>query len=320
MPTSVELGYEKLMGDGIGPATHAGRMRRTSMIGRTTPTLASLFPLAAACAFAVSACANAPSPLVPHVGGSVGVPHKGVLGGGVELPRDSDGVVWLRQDDRHFGVPRLVHAITEASKKVRAARPNATLVVGDLSRRTGGELSGHASHRVGRDVDLLLYMTTLDGVPVQSTGFSSVGLDGLAWDKTRREFLRLDVERQWLLVKSLVEDPDANVQWIFVHQNIEALLLEWARAKNETTETVFRAMTMMLRPKPPADPHDDHLHVRVECIPDEIDHGCMPFGPAWPWLKKRARPEPSTAELLQDLLGPVGGAPPTVAWVDFSSP
>jgi len=270
-------------------------------------------------AVALGGCANAPSPLVPQVEGSVGVPHRGVLGGGVELPR-GDGVVWLRQDDRHFGVPRLVSLITRAAKQVRDARPSTSLVVGDLSRKTGGELSGHASHRVGRDVDLLLYLTTLDGVPVESRGFVSVGLDGLAWDKGRREFLRLDVERQWLLVKAIVEDPDANVQWIFVHQNIEALLLEWARAKNERPETLYRAMTMMLRPKPPADPHDDHLHVRVECLPEEVDHGCVPFGPAWPWLKKRPRVEPTTRDLLEALLGPVGHAAPTVAWTDFSSP
>ena len=263
-------------------------------------------------------CANAPSPLVPHVEGSVGVPHRGILTGGVELPRDAQGLSWLRQDDRHFGVPRLVSAIAHAAKKVDESRPGSLLVVGDLSRRHGGELSGHASHRVGRDVDLLLYFTTLDGAPVRTSEFFSVGNDGLAYDKKHGDFLRLDVARQWLLVKSLVEDADANVQWIFVHQNIEALLLEWARARNEPTETIYRAMTMMLRPKPPADPHDDHLHVRTECTPDEVDHGCVPFGPSWPWLQKRTRPVQDNRELVRELLGPVGSAPPSVALREVS--
>lgn len=268
----------------------------------------------------VCGCANAPSPLLPQVEGSVGVPHRGTLTSGVELPRASQGLSWLRQDDRHYGVPRLVNALTRAAKQVDDARPGASLVVGDLSRRHGGELNGHASHRVGRDVDLLLYLTTLDGAPVKSQGFYSVGNDGLAYDKTHGQFLRLDVEREWLLVKSLVEDTDANVQWIFVHQNIEALLLEWARAKNEPPETIFRAMTMMLRPKPPADPHDDHLHVRTECLPDEVDRGCVPFGPVWPWLKKRNRHVPDTRELVRELLGPVGNAPPSVALADVPTP
>lgn len=264
-----------------------------------------------------TACANAPSPLVPQVEGSVGVPHRGMLTSGVELPRAAPGLAWLRQDDRHFGVPRLVSAIARAAKKVDETRPGATLVVGDLSRQHGGELSGHASHRVGRDVDLLLYLTTLDGAPIKSTGFFSVGSDGLAYDKASRGYVRLDVDREWLLVKALVEDPDANVQWIFVHPNIEALLLQWARARSEPTETVYRAMTMMVQPRPPADPHDDHLHVRTECMPDEVDHGCVPFGPSWPWLKKRVRHEADTRELLRELLGPVGAAPPSVAMRAF---
>jgi penicillin-insensitive murein endopeptidase len=275
----------------------------------------SLASAVSAC-LTLAGCANTPSPLVPNVTGSVGVPHRGVLTAGVELPRESAGLAWLRNDDRHYGVPRLVSALVHAAKKVDDARPGGTLVVGDLSRKNGGELSGHASHRVGRDVDLLLYMTTLDGAPVRSRGFSSVGTDGLAYDKNRSEYLRLDVEREWLLVKALVEDTEANVQWIFVHQNIEALLLEWARARGEPTETVYRAMTMMLRPKPPADPHDDHLHVRTECLPDEVDHGCVPFGPVWPWLKRASRPSPSTADLLRELLGPIGGAPATMALAD----
>ncbi len=273
--------------------------------------------IAATLGFATG-CANSPSPLVPQVEGSVGVPHRGILTGGVELPREARGLSWLRQDDRHFGVPRLVSAIAHAARKVEESRPGATLVVGDLSRRNGGELSGHASHRVGRDVDLLLYFTTLDGAPIRTSDFFSVGNDGLAYDKKHGSFLRLDVARQWLLVKSLVEDADANVQWIFVHQNIEALLLEWAKARNEPTETIYRAMTMMLRPKPPADPHDDHLHVRTECTPDEVDHGCVPFGPSWPWLKKRSRPPQDNRELVRELLGPVGNAPPSVALRDLS--
>src|SRR5256885_14407534 len=142
--------------------------------------------------------------------GSIGMPHRGVLTTSAELPRQGAGWRWLRDDGRHHGVPRFVAAIERAASKVAAERPGGPmLLVGDLSAPKGGRISGHASHRTGRDVDLLLYMTTPEGAPVDSAGFISVGNDGLAWDEKKEKFFRLDVEREWLLVKALVEDDAA---------------------------------------------------------------------------------------------------------------
>src|SRR5688572_8441793 len=78
-------------------------------------------------------CGRTPTPLAPQVGGSIGMPHRGVLTRAVELPRRGEGYVWLRNDDRHYGVPRFVEAIERAAAKVARDRPGGVLAVGDLS-------------------------------------------------------------------------------------------------------------------------------------------------------------------------------------------
>ena len=273
------------------------------------------------CALAMG-CARAPSPLAPHWAGSIGLPHRGVLTRASELPAEGAGYRSLSSNDRHFGTPRFVAAIERAAAKVARDRPDSVLTVGDLSARNGGHISSHSSHRSGRDADLLLYMTTLEGARVTSTSFVSVGRDGLAWDEANKRFLRLDVERQWLLVKALVEDPEARVQWLFVSRPVEAILIEWARARGESGETVVRAMDAMLQPGPPAQSHDDHLHVRIACTPDEIEGGCEPTGPVRPWiaaadaaaaLPAAASDSPSVVELVQSLIMPIDPLGPALA-------
>jgi penicillin-insensitive murein endopeptidase len=240
------------------------------------------------------------------------MPNRGILTGAAELPATGDGYKWLRRDDRHHGLPRFVHAIERAAAKVAHDRPGGTLAIGDLSARGGGRLLPHLSHRTGRDADLLLYMTTLDGAPVESPGFIHVESDGLAWDDKGKRFLRFDVERTWLLVKALVEDADARVQWVFANRNVEALLVQWGRARGDRGETIVRALDVMLEPHP-GGPHDDHVHVRTACSPAEIVSGCEPTGPLRPWIdaldrEKESAPLPDW-ELAAALLSPLPSPP-----------
>ena len=236
------------------------------------------------------------------------MPHRGVLTASAELPPEGEGYRWLRQDDRHHGLPRFVQSIERAAATVARERPGGMLAVGDLSTRTGGQLLPHFSHRTGRDADLLLYMTTLDGAPVESPGFIRVGPDGLAWDDKGKRFLRFDVERTWLLVKTLVEDPDARIQWIFAHRNIEAILVQWAQSRGEPGETIVRAMEVMRQPNP-GGPHDDHLHIRTACSPAELVAGCEHTGPTRAWiaeLDRASRDDSSDWELLEAIFRPFG--------------
>jgi penicillin-insensitive murein DD-endopeptidase len=257
-------------------------------------------------ATALAGCARAPSPLTPAWHGSIGTPNHGVLAGGAEVPRESPGMRWLRNDDRHWAQARLAGALARAAAMVARARPGATLRVGDVSVKTGGgPLPPHLSHRSGVDVDLLLYVCTLDGAPVDSPGFVHFGADGIARDEAAGRWLRLDVERQWLLIKALVEDAEARVQWLFVSDVVQALLIEWALARGESLETIRRARDVMLQPKP-GGIHDDHVHLRVACSPEEAVAGCETIGPRRPWLDYAlASTEERDEDLAMALLVPV---------------
>lgn len=257
-------------------------------------------------ALACAACARSPSPLDPVWSGSIGEPSRGVLRGGSEVHRDAVGLRWLRQNDRHWALPRFAEAIERAAATVARERPGGTLGIGDLSIRTGGgPLAPHFSHRSGVDADLLFYVTTLDGVPVESPGFVHFGADGLARDEAHARWLRLDVERQWLLAKALLEDPDARIQWIFVSDVVQARLLEWGLARGDSIETLRRAREVMAQPNP-GGVHDDHFHVRTTCSPDEAASGCQATGPRRAWLTYDAPPlDESDEEFALDLLSPM---------------
>ena len=256
---------------------------------------------------ATSACIRAPSPLTPAKSGSVGLPHRGTLSFGARLPSAGRGFARLRNDERRYGTPRLIGAIERAAGVVADARRGSVLVVGDVSVDHGGRLLPHLSHRTGRDADLLLYVSTLDGAMVTSPGFVHFEPDGLAWDPIHKRFLRFDVAREWLLIKSLVTDDDARVQWIFLNHALEPMLIEWARAKGEPAETIRRAEQVLLEPHP-GGVHDDHTHVRVACADDEIARGCEPNGPDRAWFLSgettRSAP-PSIDELIRAVSEPL---------------
>lgn len=240
-----------------------------------------------ALAFATAGCVGTPTPLDPSVAGSVGVPHDGVLTNGVELPVRGSGFRRYRPHGSHyFGNPRLVDAVQRVAAEVERERPGgAPLLVGDLSAQTGGKIPGHHSHRTGRDVDLLYYVTTPTGVPVRSPGFVGFDTDGLARVEYEGDvsYLRLDVEREWLLVKKLMTAKEVGVQWMFMSRGIEALLIDYARARGEDDALVWHAETVMLQPGD-STPHADHMHLRIACTPDEMAAGCEGGGPYWQWL------------------------------------
>lgn len=272
-----------------------------------TPALAA--PLALLVASA--GCATAPSPLTPGWHGSIGTPSRGVLVDGAQLARDGQGLRWLRGNDRHWGSPRFTAAIERAAAEVARERPGANLLVGDLSTPTGGgPLYPHFSHRSGFDADLLFYVTTLEGEPVDSPGFVHFGADGLAHDAAHARWLRLDVDREWRLVHALLADPEARVQWLFVSDVVQAMLIEWALASGDSLEIIQRAQAVMLEPHP-GGVHDDHLHVRTTCSYEETSEGCQPMGPHRGWLPYDARPTPraptpldSDADLALALMHP----------------
>jgi penicillin-insensitive murein DD-endopeptidase len=233
----------------------------------------------------LTACFGVPSPLAPSLRGSVGLPNQGVLTDAAELPQSGIGYERYRTASTHYwGVPRLVAAIKKAAASVARFTPGgAPLAVGDLSSHNGGKIPNHASHRTGRDVDLLYYFTDVYGHSIKSPGFVSIGSDGLAQDPTNQRFARLDIERQWLLAKALLTDSQVDLLWMFVSRDVEAMLIQHARALGEPIELVWRAEQVLHQPRDSA-PHDDHMHVRIACTEAEALEGCEGGGPHWPWF------------------------------------
>ncbi|AUX27921.1 murein endopeptidase [Sorangium cellulosum] len=289
------------------------------MASRTFLATLLLGLVALTCAACVG---SSPTPLAPALRGSIGVPHHGVITDAVELPMQGEGYRLLRSNGVRWGTAGLVATVQRAAAEVARARPGgAPLLVGDLSRRFGGRTRGHRSHRTGRDADLLLYALTPDGRPVRSPGFIEFGPDGLARrgdddggrspaSSGARAFVRLDVEREWLLVKALLRSPDAHVQWLFLARWLEALVIEYARARGEDPELVWYAESVLLQPGD-STAHADHIHLRVACAPDDFLSGCLGGGPYWPWLPAVPQLVPPTdtdlaAAILEDLLP--GGA------------
>lgn len=242
-------------------------------------------------------CIGAPNALAPGLRGSIGMPHSGVQTEAVELPQRGEGFVRFRpHSPTHWGNPRLVSAIQDVARTVLQKSPDtAPLVVGDLSARYGGKIPRHNSHRTGRDVDLLFYMTTPAGAPVRTPGFVPVGNDGLAEIGT--EYFRFDVERNWLLFRELLTSPTVEVQWLFISRDLEALLIDYALARETDLDLVWQAETVMLQPGDSA-PHDDHVHLRIACRPDEAVYGCEGGGPRWEWQPPLPRIETPLDELL----------------------
>ena len=251
---------------------------------------ASLALLAAAL---VSGCFNTPTPLAPGLHGTVGVPNRGVLTEAEELPVRGPGFVRYRPQSTHyFGRPRLVRALQDAAARVSELAPGgAPLSIGDLSAKTGGRIPGHDSHRSGRDVDLLFLVTTPAGAPVRSPGFVRFEGDGLARVPDSPDYVRLDIGRQWLLLRSLLTSPEIGVQFMFVCHEIEALLIDHARALGEPDALVWQAETVMLEPSDSLR-HDDHVHLRIACSPEEAVAGCSGGGPRWQWLPPNGPVQP----------------------------
>lgn len=250
--------------------------------------------------FAVSGCFGVPGPTAPALDGSVGLPHQGVITGALALPKSGPGFKRFRTDDVRWGNPRLVRAIQRAAARVAEERPGgAALVVADIAARNGGQVPRHRSHRTGRDADLLFYAQHADGRPMQSPGFVRFQSDGLAAGDNGG-FVRFDVDRNWRLVRALMTDPEAGIQYLFVARWLEALLVEHAIASDEDLEVIWRAQVVLRQPGDSA-AHDDHFHIRIGCTPEEAAGGCEGGGPHRSWLPLAQAPALDDAHVLAAL-------------------
>ena len=246
--------------------------------------------------------------LVPAGEGTVSFGHtsSGMLREGRALAQRGSGYVRARPGDgTRFGTPTTVGALERAAASVTSVFPGgAPLRVGDLSAPGGGRHSRHRSHRTGRDVDVIFYAVDEMGRSAQGRGWLAYDRFGLARDPRspphREVVFHFDDARNWHLVRTLVADPRANVQWIFCSRGLKARLLEYARVHEPDPEILVRASWVLHQPSR-GRAHDDHFHIRFACTAEEQAAGCVEYGPIWPWMRNDVE-KPATGVAESDAL------------------
>lgn len=191
---------------------------------------------------------------------SVGSPTDGRLHGGAELA-PSRALQLKNPSGPRWGLPRLVALLERAAERVAQRFGGSVLVVGDLSRRQGGELGGHKSHESGRDADVAFFFVDAKGHRVAAAEFHPVDESGVATDDRS---LYLDDARNWALIQAWVTDPAARVEHVFVADHLRERLLRYARNKGAYLPVLHRAAQVLKQPSRGLS-HDDHFHVRIAC-------------------------------------------------------
>lgn len=219
---------------------------------------------------------------------SIGSCTAGRLEGGLALPLRAPGLSFHPAKDpgSRFGTVELVQGLVRAAGAVERAHPGAPLTVGDLSRESGGDIKGHASHRSGRDVDVMFYLRHEDGAPFVPAKAIPLDPDGRGTDYGELADpsddvpVTLDAARTWSLLAALLADEATAVQRIFVVEHLRSRLLEEARRVDAPADVVQRFAEVTCQP---GFPHDDHMHIRVFCSPEDVGAGCVDAPPLYPW-------------------------------------
>lgn len=153
----------------------------------------------------------------------------------------------LQDQHRAWGTFTAVMTLQDALGQHHSRYPEAPdLVIHDLSRRRGGKLAPHLSHRSGRDVDIRLPLTPHRDRYVAARPST------------------LNVERTWFLISALLQSR--TVEYIFIDKKLQRVLYRHARDKGfkraelrELFQYPGRHRKGVIRHEPG---HKGHMHVR----------------------------------------------------------
>lgn len=191
---------------------------------------------------------------------SVGLPHDGRVVGAVPMS-NGPGRIITAERWKTWATQATVSQLDSVLRRWDDRFPDGPpVLVGNLSARHGGPLQPHKTHQSGRDVDLS-YVAEWDGK------------SRVTWQKMNAS--NLDAGKTWALLKSIVTHAD--VETIFIDRSIQLLLLAYARRHGtvrkqrlshwlEVAANAKQKKRALIRHVPG---HDDHMHVRFVCRPDE---------------------------------------------------
>ena len=266
----------------------AGRVRRPAVPIHVILTLVKLAGRAASLAIAALAGCAGTGLIDDGTSLSFGPPNDGALIEPAVLPAAGEGYLmpptWARRG-LHYGTSELVAMIVHLGREVGKQRVGWPLAVADLSRASGGPSAWHRSHQTGRDVDFIFYARDAAGKPVAVDVMRRYGADGASIpDRPSDPVVYFDDAANWLLVRALVENRIADVQWIFISEDLKQRLIDHAVARGEPPAVIAAAAVLLHQPSRSL-AHDDHMHIRVYCSPADVALGCEEVGP-YRWFKK----------------------------------
>lgn len=218
---------------------------------------------------------------------SVGSPSRGRLQGGVRLPDLGPGYRHnpRRPDGARYGTVETLQTIVKAAAIVDREMPGSELTVNDVGLHEGGPISQHASHQSGRDADILFYALDENGKPIPAVGVpldpkgEGVDFKDLAIPDDDQN-MKIDLARTWRFIQAMFEVAPDEVQRIFVVEHLRTMLLAEADKQRAPKRIKQRFAEVTCQPSVP---HDDHLHVRWFCTPEDLRAGCEDSVPVYPW-------------------------------------
>ncbi len=212
---------------------------------------------------------------------SSGLPWDGQLQHGVRLHTSAvlRPLAQYRSRGNFYGTSELVSLLERTAQAIATRWPHSQLTVGELSASAGGKLSGHHSHRSGRDADVAFFMRDENGRSSRFWRFVAFGRDGIALHMAHT--LHFDDARNWATVSTMLRDPQARLQYVFVADRIRARLLMEGRRQGESAAFLRAAAAVMVEPRE-GSKHTNHFHVRIYCPRDDRPN-CQDTAPYWPW-------------------------------------
>lgn len=173
---------------------------------------------------------------------------RGSLVAGVQLAPSNDYAI--KHPALSWGTAKTIRLLQRTISRYRGRAGGPKVRVGDISKRGGGKLPPHKSHRTGKDVDIGY---VIKGAP-----------EGRRFIRATRA--NLDVRRTWQLVNAVLQT--GQVRYIFMDYPIQQWLYEHAKGRGVgqgTLDELFqyprgkRRAAGVIRQEPG---HDDHFHVR----------------------------------------------------------
>ena len=172
----------------------------------------------------------------------------------VEVQLDGGKTMHIKRPRLAYGTKKTIGLIERAVaqyKRRHAKSPK--VLIGNISRRGGGKLHPHLSHRKGVDIDVGY---VLKGDTLTTTRFSGVN------PKT------LDAKRTWALVKAFLDTKE--VRYIFMDYALQKTLYEYAKS-NGVSDDELDELFQYPRGRGRSHgiirhwrSHRNHFHVRFE--------------------------------------------------------